>query len=206
MKSVLISIQPKWVEKIARGEKTIEVRKTRPKIETPFKCYIYCTDGQLLYADYPNGAENKVIKLGDYKVSGKNKIGNMLNGKVVGEFTCDRIVPFDVPYPAWSKEYLNSIFNGACLTYGELHAYIGSGGRGYGWHITDLKIYDKPRELSEFYSAKWNMPCEHKKRGFNMDFCMAYENGSHFCKELNCDKKRLTRPPQSYMFVESLGE
>ena len=28
MKSVLISIQPKWVEKIARGEKTIEVRKT----------------------------------------------------------------------------------------------------------------------------------------------------------------------------------
>lgn len=31
MKSVLISIQPKWVEKIANGEKTIEVRKTAPK-------------------------------------------------------------------------------------------------------------------------------------------------------------------------------
>ena len=41
MKSVLISIQPKWVEKIVKGEKTIEVRKSRPKIETPFKCYIY---------------------------------------------------------------------------------------------------------------------------------------------------------------------
>ena len=43
MKAILISIRPKWVEKIASGEKTIEVRKTRPKIEMPFKCYIYCT-------------------------------------------------------------------------------------------------------------------------------------------------------------------
>lgn len=42
-KSVLISIRPKWCELIASGEKTIEVRKTRPKLETPFKCYIYCT-------------------------------------------------------------------------------------------------------------------------------------------------------------------
>ena len=45
MKSVLISIQPKWCELIANGKKTVEVRKTRPKLETPFKCYIYCTQG-----------------------------------------------------------------------------------------------------------------------------------------------------------------
>ena len=43
MKSVLISIKPKWCELIANGKKTVEVRKSRPKIETPFKCYIYCT-------------------------------------------------------------------------------------------------------------------------------------------------------------------
>ena len=42
-KAVMLSIRPKWVEKIANGEKTIEVRKTRPKLDTPFKCYIYCT-------------------------------------------------------------------------------------------------------------------------------------------------------------------
>ena len=35
MKSILISIKPKWVEKIIRGEKTIEVRKSAPK-EVPF--------------------------------------------------------------------------------------------------------------------------------------------------------------------------
>lgn len=43
MKSVLISIQPKWCELIASGKKTIEMRKTAPKLETPFKCYIYMT-------------------------------------------------------------------------------------------------------------------------------------------------------------------
>ena len=44
-KAVLISIRPKWCEKIANGNKTIEVRKTRPKMDTPFKCYIYCWCG-----------------------------------------------------------------------------------------------------------------------------------------------------------------
>lgn len=43
MKSVLISIRPKWCELIASGKKTIEVRKTAPKLPTPFKCYIYET-------------------------------------------------------------------------------------------------------------------------------------------------------------------
>ena len=42
-KAVMLSIRPKWCEKIASGEKTIEVRKTRPKLDTPFKVYIYCT-------------------------------------------------------------------------------------------------------------------------------------------------------------------
>ena len=42
-KAVMLSIRPKWCKKIVNGEKTIEVRKTRPNIATPFKCYIYCT-------------------------------------------------------------------------------------------------------------------------------------------------------------------
>lgn len=42
-KAVLLSIRPEWCEKILSGEKTVEIRKTRPKLEPPFKCYIYCT-------------------------------------------------------------------------------------------------------------------------------------------------------------------
>lgn len=49
MKSVMISIKPKYCELIASGKKTVEVRKTRPKIETPFKCYIYCTKEKQQY-------------------------------------------------------------------------------------------------------------------------------------------------------------
>lgn len=66
-KAVLISIRPKWCQKIADGEKTIEIRKTRPRLETPFKCYIYCTQGG--------------VALGMW---GKH-------GKVIGEFVCDQI-------------------------------------------------------------------------------------------------------------------
>ena len=43
MKAILLSIRPEWCDLIIRGQKTIEVRKTRPKLETPFKVYIYCT-------------------------------------------------------------------------------------------------------------------------------------------------------------------
>ena len=43
MKSILISIKPKWVAKILNGEKTIEIRKTMPKCDLPIDVYIYCT-------------------------------------------------------------------------------------------------------------------------------------------------------------------
>ena len=70
-KAVMLSIRPKWCEKIASGEKTIEARKTRPKLAPPFKCYIYCTQSG--------------VALGAW---GKH-------GKVIGEFTCDRIDEYD---------------------------------------------------------------------------------------------------------------
>ena len=53
-KSVLFSIKPKYCELIASGKKTIEVRKTKPKLDTPFKCYIYET--KALYK--PNGCNH----------------------------------------------------------------------------------------------------------------------------------------------------
>lgn len=125
-KAVMLSIRPKWCEKIARGEKTIEVRKTRPKLETPFKCYIYCTQG------------NDARRLrGSW-------------GKVIGEFTCDRIFPINVFDNGSIQNWLFEHMKRSCLTYEELADYIGNGKTGYGWHISDLRIYDAPRELSGF--------------------------------------------------------
>ncbi len=155
MKAVLISIHPRWCELIASGEKTIEVRKTRPKIETPFKCYIYETKAR---SDMPTfvDEDGHVIYTG--------------RGQVIGEFVCDYIHPFFD-----DKD--------ACLSSEEVEKYA-NGKVVYGWHISDLKIYDKPRELSEFKTSKLRK----QDTGF-------YYVGEH-----------LTRPPQSWCYVEELQE
>ncbi len=51
MIAVLCSVQPQWCELIANGKKTIEIRKTIPKIPTPFKGYIYCNNTYILAYD-----------------------------------------------------------------------------------------------------------------------------------------------------------
>lgn len=132
MKAVLISIRPKWVEKITRGEKTLEVRKTRPKLETPFKCYIYCTGV-------------KRSPLGEY-VEVHRKTGGAVDEwqeKVIGEFTCDRIYGL-----APLNHATDDVEQQACLTREEIVRYLK--GVGYGWHISGLKLYSEPKELAQF--------------------------------------------------------
>ena len=168
-KAVLISIRPKWVEKIASGEKTIEVRKTKPNLPTPFKAYIYCSQG------------NDARRLrGSW-------------GKIIGEFTCDRIFPINVFDNGSIQNWLFEHMERSCLTYEELADYIGNGKTGYGWHISDLLIYDQPRELSEFRRA--TDPC---------DSCHAeYTWECTGCKKLGGDIKR---PPQSWCYVEAVED
>lgn len=141
MKSVMLSIRPKWCEKIVGGEKTIEVRKTKPKLETPFKCYIYCTSGRP-DLNIPISPERLMQ---DYLDTGSMQSLNcpLGNGKVIGEFTCDRIYEL-----APINHAPNDVEKQACLTREEIVNYLK--GTGYGWHISDLLIYDQPRELSEF--------------------------------------------------------
>lgn len=136
-KAVLISVKPKWCELIANGKKTLEVRKSRPKLETPFKVYIYCTlqGSNEFFKNTLNG-----------NISEWNK-GNFWGkkGKVIGEFMCKEI----------EELKRNTIFNApalysqSCLTRDEYFGYIGNK-TAYIWHISDLVIYDKPKELFEF--------------------------------------------------------
>ena len=152
MKAILISIQPKWCELIASGKKTIEVRKTRPKIETPFKCYIYMT------------ATKERCRLWEYITAYQNSNGDILNGskKVIGEFVCDRIICSQAYYDDSGKKHLTNLFgvdtSKICLSESEIFDYIigkdKKDGMGWLWHISDLKIYDKPKELGEFRNSK----------------------------------------------------
>lgn len=162
-KAVMLSIRPKWCEKIASGEKTIEVRKTRPKLDTPFKCYIYCTQSG--------------VALGAW---GKH-------GKVIGEFTCDRIY-----WLAPLNHAPEDMEQQACLTREEIVRYLK--GVGYGWHISDLKIYDKPRELREF--RKSNRDCFYADLGLAKRDCPDCKNSGCF----------LERPPQSWCYVEAMKD
>ena len=159
-KAVMLSIRPKWCEKIASGEKTIEVRKNRPKLGTPFKCYIYCTQSG--------------VALGAW---GKH-------GKVIGEFTCDRIYEL-----APLNHAPDDVDQQACLTREEIVRYLK--GVGYGYHISDLRIYDQPRELTEFRRACPNdLYCES---------CAMYSNNNGIC---NNGALPLRHPPQSWCYVE----
>ncbi len=159
MKKILISVRPKWCEKICHVigkeeagkpiyEKRIEVRKSAPK-EVPFKAYIYCT--------YGKDKENYML--------GKR-------GKVIGEFVCDKVDEYEPQVILCAYYEVNGAYvkenlrynSGTCLSYEDMVNYS-KGKTLYGWHISDLKIYDKPLSLSEL---------------------------------------GVTRPPQSYMYIEEV--
>lgn len=207
MKSVLISIRPEWCEKIVNGKVTIEVRKSAPK-EFPFKAYIYCTKAKSKwqYSDY----EGAYVNSKDEIVYAQQHI--------LGEFICDKIYPIKAErYDGGSTECSrktvftllpaeehNALLNATQLTNEEIFAYLGGEGKwGYAWHISDLKIYDKPKELSEFYRP---CPIENK----DCENCIRYgkphkwdfdeKQGLIYCT------RRLSRPPQSWQYVDEADE
>ena len=174
-KAVMLSIRPKWCEKIANGEKTIEVRKARPKLDTPFKCYIYCTlpkypHEDFIATDYPQFYGG---------------------GKVIGEFICDAITRVNI-CGFWddSGKQLDNRLKDTCLTSEEFGNYLGEN-VGYGWHISNLKIYDTPRELSEFRRACPN--------SWYCESCAMYWENNGTCGN---ESLQIKRPPQSWCYVE----
>ena len=214
MKSVLISIRPQWCEKILNGKKTIEVRKSAPK-EVPFKAFIYCTkDKPYLYCDMP--IKEFYLDNGGYKGGECNGI-KLCNGKVIGEFICDkvyRIEPIFSFYESYSGYDDSSDFSyfedysidserlkKTCLTRQELYIY-GKGKTLYGWHISDLKLYDKPKKLNEFKTP----PCEKPDCG-GCKYRVVINTPETY--EIDCfavNGREITRPPQSYMFVEEVEQ
>ena len=156
-KAVMLSIRPKWCEKIASGEKTIEVRKTRPKLDTPFRCYIYCTVEMAGYdalwvLDTPTREKYSLMAVSAYLETPEG--ANKGNGKVIGEFTCDRIDEYDddtifsfrhEDYAHWNDFGLDR----ACMHPEDFQNYA-DGKWLYGWHISALRIYNQPKGLDEF--------------------------------------------------------
>lgn len=203
MKSILQSIKPQYCELIASGKKTIEVRKTKPKLKTPFKVYIYCTQ--------------------DFYRAGDGYFQGKYCGKVIGEFVCDKII--DIDYGIEEGVYFDSEYqegfetngngnNPTCLSFTDLENYLMEN-EGYGWHISDLKIYDKPKDLNEFYVVDNEAvkQCEYRNKCYinpyltnggwlNGTYSCSYNGEHEFCTK--CKVKPLTRPPQSWCYIEEV--
>ena len=157
-KAVLISIQPKWCAKIFRGEKNIEFRKNVPKLELPFKAYVYCTEGK--------DTLSSIIR------DGEDIYGEIYHGKpvfikydkdspaewwskkktVVGEMTID-----EIEIVKWDFEKGIALYGGSPginlksggLLLKDFLKYQGKG-TVYGWHIKNYKLYKEPMRLEEF--------------------------------------------------------
>jgi len=193
MKAVLASIRPRHCIDIANNKKSLEVRKTCPKLDTPFKVYIYCTAGKpyMVYNDDSWCAG--YTALNNWSEKRAKEVWELMNGKVIGEFVCDNIRRFDIPYPAYQSEMDKQILKESCLTYHQLHRYANHDDL-YGWHISNLVIYDKPKPLMDFYNWKKCDSCI--RSGYESSACI-YDGD---CKV----PAIITRPPQSWCYVEEM--
>lgn len=192
MNKILMSIKPQWCSKIFDGEKTIEVRQTRPKLEPPFEVLVYETKGQFIKS-----------------VKGACTTYGYGRGKVIGSFVCDKvykIVP-DGEYYSNGYDIDDDMLSETCLGRGYLTGY-GLGYTLYGWHITAPTLFDKPRELSEFgkvCNRYENDECD------DCPYLQVYVNSypCDDCVDTWCgvdNIKPLTRPPQSFCYVEDINE
>lgn len=182
-KSILISINPEFVEKILNHTKTIEIRKTKPKCEFPCKVYIYCT--------MPNKQENR--KPHSWEV--------VWLKRVVAEFTLNKVDTLERDLNDWLPknryDVSNDLLKDINLNQNELWNY-GQGKILYAWYIDDLKVYDKPKELSEFYIETIDDDC--------CVGCPYHETpiGEEPCKNCYENRKYITIPPQSWCYVKEL--
>lgn len=214
-KAVMISVKPKWCNFIANEEKKIEIRKTKPNLKVPFKCLLYCTKASKKHQTICGCHvlnDDELFRLPDGKIKYGDSIemmvyddcyttDNFLNGKVIGEFTCDRISEYSYISDSMNEFTYNknseSFYSispddckSACLTQKDLLDY-GKGKTLYGWHISDLVLYDKPKKITEF--RKFNRKCEYSDLGFAIP---------KSCEECPSEECRVQTAPQSWCYVD----
>ena len=181
-KAVMISVRPKWCEKIIIGRKTMELRKSVPKLEVPFKCYIYCTSGHPYISVKGGNLDRDTVRT--------NTVGRC-NGKVIGEFVCDYILQRCEMANADIAEQQS------CVRREDIYFKYSEEGKHYiyGWHISNLKIYDTPKDLIEFHAWKKCKSCS--KSGYESTACIYDEN----CMI----PAAITKAPQSWCYVEEMA-
>lgn len=197
-KSVLMSLSPYYYYLIGEGIKTEEVRKTIPKAldwNKHVECYM--AKDEKSFKRIPKEFQEK------YRAH---------IGKVGMRFTCNEIncYEYGLHCPQYAESYFDCyegyIFDFVCderhcLSTTELYAY-GNKKSLSSWHISDLVIYDKPRELGEFERECF----ENFYEGIGSKICHKCEQYLRATIYEPCDCKNggykpLTRPPQSWQYI-----
>lgn len=174
---ILASIKPYYYYLIAEGKKKIEVRKTALK-NLPQDIAFYMSKDEKSFAKIPKEFQEK------YREHfGKVGIRAVVDNMDVYAYDCCDGVDIDddmLLETMIDREYINIYAKGKAL---------------YGWHISDMKIYDKPKELSEFWGRK-NCLAADTVECWNCFAACREINGRHY--------QPLSRPPHSWQFVEEL--
>lgn len=190
---ILASLKPYYYYLIGERKKTIEIRKSDLK-NLPQDVLFYMSKDEKSFKKIPKEFQEKYRKH---------------FGKVGIEFTCDRIEMVNAKCSDYGIDlFYHDCFTKGCLTEREIEEYFNipedkdlrvMKGNGYAWHLSNLKIYDKPKELREFYTIL--------KSGSDCCFgCLwnATPLDEMPCRTCTRERKYLSRPPQSYMFVEEV--
>lgn len=176
MKAIMVNAPPSICEKVANGDCTILVKKSMPKIDAPFKCYLYCMKAKTIGDIILCKSEENAKLFGYNTVKGINKgfaenEDIKLKSKVIGEFICDRLIQYNCDRDF--QEYFVAGYLGAYMPLREMYLTqkdlmeYGKGETLYGWHISNLTIYDEPKELTEFFTPIGKRPSYMLERPFS---------------------------------------
>ena len=205
MRAIMKSVSPRICEKVANGDCTILVSKTVPKFDLPFKGYICCTSAKpYLYREANPPFE---LFLDNDLYEGEGYDDRLFSGKVIGEFVCDKIIEWQydkghqyyVDYPDDCTSYfpyLKCHSEATGLKCSEIEEF-GKGKTLYGLHISDLKIYDKPKVLAEF-----ERPCTYKGICYS---CERFRpNGIPLPAPYGFCETKIIHVPSNWCYVEEL--
>ncbi len=192
MKSIILSCTPFECEKIVNGNISILVRKKVPN-ETPFKVYVCCASRQTDAALFIEKETKKAHHIDNYRKAwafdGYHITCFLANGKVIGEFICNKVDEYPYDYCDGVDIDDDTILETA-IEREDINIYA-KGKPLYGLHISDLKIYDEPQALSCFYKqCPKNTTCS---------TCDWFHVDWHTFGECS---NTITRPPKNYIYVE----
>ena len=185
---ILASLKPYYYYLIGERKKTIEVRKSALK-NLPQDIVFYMSKDEKSFAKIPKEFQEKYRehfgKVGIRAVV--DKIGKM-------KMTIDDFGNL-ILLSSSAKWNFNH-----WLSNDELDSYLGDK-TGYGWHLDNVAVYDKPKKLSNFrkpLDRVWGSYCnDYCDRG-----CISFGSTDYSCNDYWNWEKGLTRPPQSWQYVE----